>query len=58
MATIEVNIPNYGTLRGSLDQARQIAVFRNVPYALVPERWRAAVKPQSWSDVRDATKQG
>ncbi|KAG0371050.1 Alpha/Beta hydrolase protein [Gamsiella multidivaricata] len=56
--TIEITIPNYGTLRGSVDRSRRVAVFRNVPYAVVPERWRAAVKPQPWTGVRDATKQG
>ncbi|KAI8346026.1 Alpha/Beta hydrolase protein [Mortierella sp. GBAus27b] len=56
--TIEINIPNYGILRGSIDQEREIAVFRNVPYAVVPDRWRAAVKPQPWTGVRDATEQG
>ncbi|KAI8346030.1 Carboxylesterase [Mortierella sp. GBAus27b] len=56
--TIEINIPNYGILRGSVDQEREIAVFRNVPYAVVPDRWRAAVKPQPWTGVRDATEQG
>ncbi|KAF9202743.1 hypothetical protein BGZ49_007109 [Haplosporangium sp. Z 27] len=56
--TIEITIPNYGAVRGTVDQARQIAVFRNIPYAVVTERWRAAVKPEPWTDVRDATKQG
>ncbi|GJJ78758.1 hypothetical protein EMPS_11117 [Entomortierella parvispora] len=58
MATIEVNIANYGTLLGSVDEERQVAVFKNVPYAVVPKRWRPAVKVQPWSGVRDATKQG
>ncbi|KAI8346055.1 Alpha/Beta hydrolase protein [Mortierella sp. GBAus27b] len=56
--TIEINVPNYGILRGSIDQEREIAVFRNVPYAVILDRWRAAVKPQPWKDVRDATEQG
>lgn len=56
--TIEVTLPNYGTLRGSVDEERQVAIFRNVPFAVVPERWRPAVKPQPWTGVRDATKQG
>ncbi|KAF9898322.1 hypothetical protein BX616_004182 [Lobosporangium transversale] len=55
---IDVTLPNYGTLRGLVDQARQVAIFRNVPYAIVPERWRAAVKVEPWSGVRDATEQG
>ncbi|KAF9313037.1 hypothetical protein BG003_005676 [Podila horticola] len=54
----EVNIPGYGILQGAIDHQRNIAIFRNVPYAKVPERWRPAVKPDSWAGVRDATKQG
>ncbi|KAF9081708.1 hypothetical protein BGX27_004799, partial [Mortierella sp. AM989] len=56
--SIEINIPNYGTLRGAIDDSRQIATFLNVPYATVPERWRPAVKPEPWTGVRDAMKQG
>ncbi|KAF9100217.1 hypothetical protein BGX27_000458 [Mortierella sp. AM989] len=56
--TIEITIPHYGALRGTVDQTRQVAVFRNVPYAVVPERWRPAIKPEPWTGVRDATKQG
>nr|KAI9234617.1 MAG: Alpha/Beta hydrolase protein [Podila humilis] len=54
----QVSIPGYGILQGDIDQQRNIAIFRNVPYAKVPERWRPAVKPDSWTGVRDATKQG
>lgn len=56
--TIDITLPNYGTIRGSVDTERQVAVFRNVPYAHVPERWRVAVKAQPWFDVHDATVQG
>ncbi|KAF8946337.1 hypothetical protein BGZ47_000816 [Haplosporangium gracile] len=56
--TIDITLPNYGTIRGSIDTKAQVAIFRNVPYALVPERWRVAVKPQPWTGVRDATVQG
>ncbi|KAG0054305.1 hypothetical protein BGZ83_011510 [Gryganskiella cystojenkinii] len=56
--TIEVNVPGFGALLGSVDEERQVAVFRNVPYAVVPERWRPAVKPRNWSGLRDCTKQG
>ncbi|KAF8937525.1 hypothetical protein BGZ58_002556, partial [Dissophora ornata] len=56
--TIDIVIPNYGAIRGIIDRTRQIAIFRNVPYAVVQERWRAAVKPESWAGVRDAIKQG
>ncbi|KAK5827692.1 Alpha/Beta hydrolase protein [Linnemannia elongata] len=56
--TIDITLPNYGTIRGSVDTQRQVAIFRNVPYAHVTERWRVAVKVQPWSGVRDATVQG
>ncbi|KAF9174330.1 hypothetical protein BGX21_000216 [Mortierella sp. AD011] len=56
--TIEITIPNYGAVRGIVDHTRQIATFRNIPYAVVPERWRVAVKPEPWTGVRDATNQG
>ncbi|KAK3848348.1 MAG: Alpha/Beta hydrolase protein [Linnemannia gamsii] len=56
--TINITLPNYGTIRGSVDTKRQVAVFKNVPYAHAPERWRVAVKPQPWTGVRDATVQG
>ncbi|KAF9432178.1 hypothetical protein BGZ76_011155, partial [Entomortierella beljakovae] len=56
--TIEINIPNYGSVQGTVDHARQIAEFRNIPFGVIPDRWRAAVKPEPWTGVRDATKQG
>ncbi|KAG0370698.1 hypothetical protein BGX24_001941 [Mortierella sp. AD032] len=56
--TIDITLPNYGTLRGSVDSKRQVAIFRNVPFAHAPERWRVAVKPKPWTDIRDATVQG
>ncbi|KAK3848424.1 MAG: Alpha/Beta hydrolase protein [Linnemannia gamsii] len=56
--TIDITLPNYGTIRGSVDTKRQVAIFKDVPYAHVPERWRVAVKPQPWTGVRDATVQG
>ncbi|KAF9313001.1 hypothetical protein BGZ91_006390 [Linnemannia elongata] len=56
--TIDITLPNYGTIRGSVDIRRQIAIFRNVPFAHAPVRWRVAVKPQPWSGIRDATIQG
>jgi para-nitrobenzyl esterase len=56
--TINITLPNYGTIRGSVDTQRQVAIFRNVPYAHAPVRWRVAVKPQPWTGVRDATIQG
>ncbi|KAG0372395.1 hypothetical protein BGX24_000311 [Mortierella sp. AD032] len=56
--TIDITLPSYGTIRGTVDTARQVAIFRNVPFAHVPERWRVAVKVQPWSGIRDATTQG
>ncbi|KAK5827693.1 Alpha/Beta hydrolase protein [Linnemannia elongata] len=56
--TIDITLPNYGTIRGSVDIRRQIAIFRNVPFAHAPVRWRVAVKPQRWTGIRDATIQG
>ncbi|KAF9126190.1 hypothetical protein BG015_004755 [Linnemannia schmuckeri] len=56
--TIDITLPNYGTIRGSVDAQRQVAIFRNVPYAHAPVRWRVAAKPQPWTGVRDATIQG
>ncbi|KAH7057936.1 Alpha/Beta hydrolase protein [Linnemannia elongata] len=56
--TIDITLPNYGTIRGSVDTQRQVAIFRSVPYAHAPVRWRVAVKPQPWTGVRDATIQG
>ncbi|KAG0297323.1 hypothetical protein BGZ96_006887 [Linnemannia gamsii] len=56
--TIDITLPNYGTIRGSVDAERQVVIFRNIPYAHAPVRWRVAVKPQPWTGVRDATVQG
>ncbi|KAF9922987.1 hypothetical protein FBU30_006890 [Linnemannia zychae] len=56
--TIDITLSNGGILRGSVDIQRQVAIFRNVPFARVPERWRAAAKAKSWTGVRDATLQG
>ncbi|KAH7057998.1 Alpha/Beta hydrolase protein [Linnemannia elongata] len=56
--TIDITLPNYGTIRGSVDIRRQIAIFRNVPFAHAPVRWRVAVKPQRWTGIRDGTIQG
>lgn len=55
---IDITLPNYGTIRGTVDTKVKVAIFRNVPYAHVPERWRVSVKPQPWTGVRDATVQG
>ncbi|KAG0083871.1 hypothetical protein BGZ92_010382 [Podila epicladia] len=47
----QVNVPGYGILQDTIDQLRNIAIFRNVPYAKVPERWRpAAICPLNTSN--------
>ncbi|CAO3574660.1 unnamed protein product [Mortierella alpina] len=56
--TIDLTLAHGGILRGTVDHEHQVAVFRNVPFATIPKRWRAAVKSQAWTGVRDATKQG
>ncbi|KAG9061229.1 Cocaine esterase [Linnemannia hyalina] len=56
--TFDIILPNYGTIRGTIDTKVNVAIFRNVPYAHVPERWRVSVKPQPWTGIHDATVQG
>ncbi|KAF9123055.1 hypothetical protein BG015_005413, partial [Linnemannia schmuckeri] len=56
--TIDITLSNYGIIRGTVDTKRQVAIFRNVPFAHAPIRWRVAVKPQPWTGIRDATIQG
>ncbi|KAF9922986.1 hypothetical protein FBU30_006889 [Linnemannia zychae] len=56
--TIDVTIPNLGTVRGTIDTEHKVAIFRNIPYAYVTERWRVATKVMPWSGIRDTTKQG
>ncbi|KAF9922985.1 hypothetical protein FBU30_006888 [Linnemannia zychae] len=56
--TIDITLPNYGIIRGSIDRDYDVAIFKNIPYANVPERWRVAIKPQPWVGIRDATLQG
>ncbi|KAG0041342.1 hypothetical protein BGZ83_001966, partial [Gryganskiella cystojenkinii] len=53
-----VTIAKQGTVEGLLDPSKNVAKFLNIPYGVVQERWRPAVKPESWSGIRDATKQG
>ncbi|KAF8979397.1 hypothetical protein BGZ46_005475 [Entomortierella lignicola] len=56
--TINHTIPNVGIIQGTVDNARHIAIFRNIPFAKVPERWRPAVKSEPWAGVRYCTRQG
>lgn len=53
-----VDIATQGTVEGKLDSSKRVVRFLNIPYATVQERWRPAIKPQPWSGIRDATKQG
>ncbi|GJJ69329.1 hypothetical protein EMPS_01675 [Entomortierella parvispora] len=53
-----VDIAKQGTVEGKLDPLKHVVKFLNIPYATVQERWRPAIKPEPWSGVRDATKQG
>ncbi|KAG0042544.1 hypothetical protein BGZ83_000339, partial [Gryganskiella cystojenkinii] len=53
-----VTITDQGTVEGLLDPLKHVVKFLNVPYGVARERWRPAVKPESWSGIRDTTKQG
>jgi len=53
-----VDLAKQGTVEGELDPSKRVVQFLNIPYATVQERWRPAIKPESWSGIRDATKQG
>ncbi|KAG0206262.1 hypothetical protein BGX28_002259 [Mortierella sp. GBA30] len=53
-----VHVTGQGTLEGSLDSTKRVAKFLNVPFGMVLERWRPAVKPAPWSGTRDAAEQG
>lgn len=46
--------PPAGALRG-VRENRQL-IFKGIPYAAPPERWRAPVAAQPWDGVRDATR--
>ncbi|KAG0320793.1 hypothetical protein BGZ99_004299 [Dissophora globulifera] len=54
----QVHITKQGTIQGALDPTKRVVRFLNVPYGTAPQRWRPPVKPEPWSGVRDATKQG
>ncbi|KAG0279188.1 hypothetical protein BGZ95_002042 [Linnemannia exigua] len=55
-----VTISGLGAVKGTLvkDTDNKVAKFLNVPFGLVQERWRPAVKAQPWDGVRDGTKMG
>ncbi|KAF9908121.1 hypothetical protein EC991_010249 [Linnemannia zychae] len=55
-----VTIPGLGSIRGLFaeDTDNKVAKFLNVPFGLVEQRWRPAVKAQPWDGIRDGTKFG
>ncbi|KAG0378244.1 hypothetical protein BGX24_004428 [Mortierella sp. AD032] len=55
-----VTISGLGAVRGAFakDTDNKVAKFLNVPFGLVQERWRPAIKVQPWDGVRDGTKMG
>ncbi|KAF9085643.1 hypothetical protein BGX23_009490 [Mortierella sp. AD031] len=53
-----IDMTRIGTVRGALDKNDKVAKFLNIPFGLVEERWRPAVKPKPWDGIRDATKLG
>ncbi|KAK3848567.1 MAG: Alpha/Beta hydrolase protein [Linnemannia gamsii] len=55
-----VTISGLGAVRGAFakDTDNKVAKFLNVPFGLVQERWRPALKVQPWDGVRDGTKMG
>ncbi|KAF9101238.1 hypothetical protein BGX29_005874, partial [Mortierella sp. GBA35] len=57
-SSLQITIPGIGTVRGALDKNDEVAKFLNIPFGLVEERWRPAVKPKPWDGIRDATKLG
>ncbi|KAF9897721.1 Cocaine esterase [Lobosporangium transversale] len=56
--TTQIHIANQGVIQGALDPNKDVVRFLNVPFGVVQERWRPAVKPEPWTGVRDATKLG
>ncbi|KAF9139676.1 hypothetical protein BGX30_007616 [Mortierella sp. GBA39] len=53
-----ITIPGLGVVKGILDPTHKVAKFLNVPFGVVQERWRPAVKAQPWGDVLDASHNG
>ncbi|KAF9135435.1 hypothetical protein BGW39_002902 [Mortierella sp. 14UC] len=53
-----ISIPGLGAVKGTLDSTHKVAIFLNVPFGTIQERWRPAGKAQPWSGVRDASKNG
>ncbi|KAF9542319.1 hypothetical protein EC957_002125 [Mortierella hygrophila] len=53
-----ITIPGLGVVQGILDPTHKVAKFLNVPFGIVQERWRPAVKAQPWNGVLDASHSG
>ncbi|KAG9070523.1 hypothetical protein KI688_008061 [Linnemannia hyalina] len=53
-----ITIPGLGVVQGILDPTHKVAKFLNVPFGIVQERWRPAVKAQPWNGVLDASCNG
>ncbi|KAF9908119.1 hypothetical protein EC991_010247 [Linnemannia zychae] len=53
-----IHIPGVGGLKGALVKDCKVAKFLNIPFGIVQERWRPAIKVQPWDNPRDATKLG
>ncbi|KAF9438614.1 hypothetical protein BGZ76_006513 [Entomortierella beljakovae] len=55
----QISIPGFGSVQGIQSETRpSVAKFLNIPYATVVERWRPAVRPATWSGVRDCSELG
>lgn len=53
-----ITIPGLGVVKGILDPTHKVAKFLNVPFGIIQERWRPAVKAQPWNGVLDASRNG
>ncbi|KFH73206.1 hypothetical protein MVEG_00427 [Podila verticillata NRRL 6337] len=55
----QISIPGCGTIQGVHPEGQPtVAKFLNIPYATVPERWRASVPAAPWQGIRDGSIQG
>lgn len=55
----QISIPGCGTIQGVHPAGQPtVAKFLNIPYATVPERWRASVPAAPWQGIRDGSVQG
>ncbi|KAF9324194.1 hypothetical protein BG006_000775 [Podila minutissima] len=55
----QISIPGCGAIQGVHPASQPtVAKFLNIPYATVPERWRASVPAAPWQGIRDGSLQG